>query len=146
MPLRADHVSCSHTGPCDVRGEMRHSFTRLFAVVRSTVCERIDVLALLKSYGTASGRFRVLSITRELVERDSSPGWAEDSHLGCFGDRASSLVIAGKMPAFRDRLEAYPPGWMPRHAHGTEPTAVPLAPAGATNYKTRPPLGAGSAA
>jgi hypothetical protein len=37
-----------------------HSFTRLFAVVRSTVWERIDLLALLKSYGTASGRFRVL--------------------------------------------------------------------------------------
>lgn len=40
--------------------EWGHSFTRLFAVVRSTVWERIDLLALLKSYGTASGRFRVL--------------------------------------------------------------------------------------
>jgi hypothetical protein len=37
-----------------------HSFTRLFAVTRSTVWERIDLLALLKSYGTASGRFTVL--------------------------------------------------------------------------------------
>lgn len=37
-----------------------HSFTRLFAVVRSTVWERIELLALLKSYGTASDRFRVL--------------------------------------------------------------------------------------
>jgi Transposase DDE domain/Domain of unknown function (DUF4372) len=37
-----------------------HSFTRLFAVVRSAVWERLDLLALLKSYGTASGRFRVL--------------------------------------------------------------------------------------
>jgi IS4 transposase len=37
-----------------------HSFTRLFAVVRSAIWERIDLLALLKSYGTASGRFRVL--------------------------------------------------------------------------------------
>jgi hypothetical protein len=37
-----------------------HSFTRLFAVVRSAVWERIDLLALLKSYGTASGRFKVL--------------------------------------------------------------------------------------
>jgi hypothetical protein len=37
-----------------------HSFTRLFAVVRSTLWERIDLLALLKSHGTASGRFRVL--------------------------------------------------------------------------------------
>jgi hypothetical protein len=40
--------------------EWGHSFTRLFAVVRSTVWERLDLLALLKSYGTASGRFRVL--------------------------------------------------------------------------------------
>jgi hypothetical protein len=37
-----------------------HSFTRLFAVVRSTVWERIELLALLKSYGTASDRLRVL--------------------------------------------------------------------------------------
>lgn len=40
--------------------EWGHSFTRLFAVARSTVWERIDLLALLKSYGTATGRFRVL--------------------------------------------------------------------------------------
>ena len=31
-----------------------HSFTRLFAVARSALWERIDLLALLKSYGTAS--------------------------------------------------------------------------------------------
>jgi len=37
-----------------------HSFTRLFAVVRSAVWERLDLLALLKSYGIASGRFKVL--------------------------------------------------------------------------------------
>lgn len=37
-----------------------HSFTRLFAVTRSALWERIDLLALLKSYGTASGRFRVV--------------------------------------------------------------------------------------
>ena len=40
--------------------EWGHSFTRLFAVMRSIVWERICVLALLKSYGTASGQFRVL--------------------------------------------------------------------------------------
>ena len=38
-----------------------HSFTRLFAVTRSALWERIDLLALLKSYGTASGRFRVIA-------------------------------------------------------------------------------------
>lgn len=36
-----------------------HSFTRLFAVVRSALWKRIDLLALLKSYGTASGGFRM---------------------------------------------------------------------------------------
>jgi hypothetical protein len=34
-----------------------HSFTRMFAVSRSALWERIDILALLKAYGTASGRF-----------------------------------------------------------------------------------------
>lgn len=36
------------------------SFTRFFAVTRSAIWERIDLLALLKSYGTASGRYTVL--------------------------------------------------------------------------------------
>ncbi len=38
-----------------------HSFTRLFAVTRSALWERIDLLALLRSYGTASGRFKVIA-------------------------------------------------------------------------------------
>jgi hypothetical protein len=37
-----------------------HSFTRLFTVTRSALWERLDLLALLKSYGTATGRMRVL--------------------------------------------------------------------------------------
>lgn len=37
-----------------------HSFTRLFAVVRSTVWERVDLPELLRSYGTASGHFLCL--------------------------------------------------------------------------------------
>ncbi len=37
-----------------------HSFARLFAVCRSAVWERLDLIALLKSYGTASGRFKVV--------------------------------------------------------------------------------------
>jgi hypothetical protein len=36
------------------------SFTRLFAVTRSALWKRIDLLALLKSYGAASGRFKVI--------------------------------------------------------------------------------------
>ena len=38
-----------------------HSFTRLFAVVRSTIWERLDLPALLKCHGTASGGLRVLA-------------------------------------------------------------------------------------
>jgi hypothetical protein len=40
--------------------EWGHSFTRLFAVTRSALWERIDLLSLLKSYGTASGQFKVI--------------------------------------------------------------------------------------
>jgi hypothetical protein len=40
--------------------EWGHGFTRLFTVTRSALWERIDLLALLKSYGTASGRLKVL--------------------------------------------------------------------------------------
>ena len=36
-----------------------HCFVRLFAVTRSALWERLDLAALLKSYGTASGRFKV---------------------------------------------------------------------------------------
>lgn len=37
-----------------------HSFTRLFAVTRSVLWERLDLMALLKFHGTASGRMRVI--------------------------------------------------------------------------------------
>jgi hypothetical protein len=36
-----------------------YGFTQLFTVTRSAFWERIDLLALLKSYGTASGRLKV---------------------------------------------------------------------------------------
>ena len=35
-----------------------HSFVRLFAMVRGVIWERLDLAALLKSYGTAGGRYR----------------------------------------------------------------------------------------
>jgi hypothetical protein len=37
-----------------------HSFTRLFAVSRSAMWEKIDLTKLLKTYGTASGRFNFI--------------------------------------------------------------------------------------
>ena len=36
-----------------------HSFTRLFTVVRAAMWERLDLLGLLRSYGTAGGSFRM---------------------------------------------------------------------------------------
>jgi len=42
-----------------------HSFTRLFAATRSALWERLDLLALLKSYGTASARMRVLGALQD---------------------------------------------------------------------------------
>jgi hypothetical protein len=42
-----------------------HSFTRLFTVVRSVLWSRYDLLALLKSYGTAGGAFRILSAPQQ---------------------------------------------------------------------------------
>lgn len=38
-----------------------HSFTRLFAMVRTAAWKKVDLLALLKSYGTAGGSSRVVS-------------------------------------------------------------------------------------
>jgi hypothetical protein len=38
-----------------------HSFTRLFTVVRAVLWRKIDLLALLRSYGTAGGSFRFLA-------------------------------------------------------------------------------------
>ena len=37
-----------------------HSFTRIFAVVRAAMWERLDLLGLLRSYGTAGGSFKIL--------------------------------------------------------------------------------------
>ena len=38
--------------------EWGHSFVRLFAMIRGVIWEGIDLAALLKSYGTAGGKFR----------------------------------------------------------------------------------------
>jgi hypothetical protein len=41
-------------------GQWGHSFTRLFAVVRAAMWERLDLVGLLPSYGTAGGSFTML--------------------------------------------------------------------------------------
>jgi hypothetical protein len=41
-------------------GQWGHSFTRLFAVVRAAMWERLDLVGLLRSYGTAGGSFTML--------------------------------------------------------------------------------------
>ena len=41
-------------------GQWGHSFTRLFAVVRAAMWERLDLVELLRSYGTAGGSFTLL--------------------------------------------------------------------------------------
>ncbi|MBV6498145.1 MAG: IS4 family transposase ISVsp5 [Prosthecobacter sp.] len=41
-------------------GQWGHSFTRLFAVVRAAMWERLDLTGLLRSYGTAGGSFTLL--------------------------------------------------------------------------------------
>jgi IS4 transposase len=38
-----------------------HSFTRLFTVLRSVLWRKIDLLELLRSYGTAGGSFRMMA-------------------------------------------------------------------------------------
>ena len=38
-----------------------HTFTRLFAVMRTALWERLDALGLLRSYGTAGGSFKLLA-------------------------------------------------------------------------------------
>ena len=42
-----------------------HSFTRLFAVTRSALWERVDLVALLKAHGTASGHFGNLNAPKQ---------------------------------------------------------------------------------
>lgn len=52
-----------------------HGFTRLFAVTRSALWERLDLLALLKSYGTASGRMRVIGALDQAWLPGLAPVW-----------------------------------------------------------------------
>jgi hypothetical protein len=40
--------------------QWEHSFTRLWALVRTALWKKLDALALLRSYGTAGGNFRLL--------------------------------------------------------------------------------------
>jgi Transposase DDE domain/Domain of unknown function (DUF4372) len=42
-----------------------HSFTRLFAVVRAALWERVDLRSLLRSYGTAGGSFKIIGALQQ---------------------------------------------------------------------------------
>jgi hypothetical protein len=45
--------------------QWQHSFTRLFAIVRSVIWRKFDLRELLRSYGTAGGSFRVLGTPQQ---------------------------------------------------------------------------------
>jgi hypothetical protein len=45
--------------------QWHHSFTRLFAIVRSVIWRKFDLRELLRSYGTAGGSFRVLGTPQQ---------------------------------------------------------------------------------
>lgn len=49
-----------------------HSFSRLLAITRSVVWDRLDLMALLRGYGTAGGGFRM----RAACETSYLPGFA----------------------------------------------------------------------
>lgn len=42
-----------------------HSFTRLFTLLRAALWKKLDLLSLLKSYGTAGGSFRMLAAPQQ---------------------------------------------------------------------------------
>ena len=42
-----------------------HSFIRLFTILRAALWKKLDLLALLKSYGTADGSFRMLAAPQQ---------------------------------------------------------------------------------
>ena len=46
-----------------------HSFTRLFTVIRGVLWSKLDILCLLKSYGTAGGSFLILNEPKQLYLR-----------------------------------------------------------------------------
>ena len=50
-----------------------HSFTRLFAVVRASMWERLDLVGLLRSYGTAGGSFTLLGAVDTLWLKGFEP-------------------------------------------------------------------------
>jgi hypothetical protein len=64
-----------------------HSFTRLFAVVRSAVWERLDLLELLKSYGTAAGQIRYVGALHNAWQQLWLSGMAppEERHVASTG-------------------------------------------------------------
>jgi hypothetical protein len=60
-----------------------HRFTRLFAVVRSAVWERLDLFERLKSYGTASGRIRFIGARPEARTLAALARWNGPARKSC---------------------------------------------------------------
>jgi hypothetical protein len=57
---------------CAFLSQWRHSFTRLFTLLRSALWEKLDLRSLLELYGTAGGHFRFLGTP----EQPYLPGFA----------------------------------------------------------------------
>ena len=47
------------------QSQWHHSFTRLFTTLRAVLWSRMDLLGLLRSYGTAGGSYRMLSAPQQ---------------------------------------------------------------------------------
>jgi hypothetical protein len=58
---RPDVFPASGPGKTRDHSDWGHSFTRLFTVIRAVLWRKIDLLELLRSYGTAGGSIRMLA-------------------------------------------------------------------------------------
>ena len=59
---------------CAWLSQWGHSFTRLFALLRSALWQKLDLRSLLEVYGTAGGSGRFLGMMRlSQIKRDAMP-------------------------------------------------------------------------
>lgn len=57
------------------QSQWHHSFIRLFTTLRAVLWSRMDLLGLLRSYGTAGGSYRILSAPQQAYLPGLSPGY-----------------------------------------------------------------------